>query len=133
MFIRSRNRVGVVGSSTTIGELWATYVTSPFASVDSSIVRVALYILCMELVGSRVSAGAVEFSTALIGFGGGGGLNGWNLPERICCGKGKDDEAGLLSRCLISASPGYDSAFIAARNSSVSAFHRSCCEAVSNL
>jgi len=41
--MRSRNLVGTVGgSSATKGELCAMYVTSPFISVDSSMVRTAV-------------------------------------------------------------------------------------------
>jgi hypothetical protein len=58
----------------------------------------------------------------LIGTGGGGGLNGWYLPDRTGWELFVGFAAGELSRLWTSACR-YDSAVIAARNSSVSAFH----------
>jgi hypothetical protein len=75
--MRSRNRAGMDGSSTTRGELCARYVTSPFAAMLSSTVSVAVYVLCC---GSEASAASTAASAlSFIGTGAGGGLNGWYL------------------------------------------------------
>lgn len=60
-----------------------------------------------------------------MGIGAGGGLKGRYFPERICWGNVIADSSGGESRCCVSAFL-FDSAVIAARNSSLSSLHSSC-------
>jgi hypothetical protein len=109
------------GSSATRGELCAMYVISPFASVDSSMVRTAVYVRCCGSRDSAASAPAASESAVSMGSGAGGGLKGWYRFDRTYM----PPFSGALSRCSTSAFR-YDSAVIAALTSSVSSFHCSC-------
>lgn len=97
------------------------YVTSPFESVDSSIVRTAVYVLCCGSSDSAASTPAARESSVFIGTGAGGGLKGWYRFDKTYM----PASSGELSRCSASAFL-YDSAVMAARTSSVSSFHCAC-------
>lgn len=68
--------MGAGESSCINGELCAMYVTSPCSSVDSSIVRTAVYVLCSGSWISAASIPAASDSAVFMGTGGGGGLKG---------------------------------------------------------